>query len=174
MPFKSKLIVIDRGWNKIMRELKRTDKSYVKVGVQESAMHKPSSKGSQPTETTSMVAIAVANEFGVSTPSGSRSGFSTVRIPERSFFRSTTDEQKQHLIALKAKAIRDITSGRTTVKRQLNKIGLDLGGEIKKKIKDLRSPPNAQSTIDAKGSSNPLMDTGQLRAAIKSEVHVIG
>lgn len=173
MPFKSGLIVKDRGWNKIIRELKRTDKSYVKVGVQEGEMHKPSSKGSQPTKTTSMVTIAVANEFGVSTPSGSRSGFSTVGVPERSFIRSTTDEQKQHLIALKAKAIRDITSGKTTVRRQLKKIGTDLGGEIKKKIKNLRTPPNAASTIKAKGSSNPLMDTGQLRASIRHQVHVI-
>ena len=173
MLFKSKLLVIDRGWNKIMRELKRTDKSYVKVGVQQDKMHKPSSKGSQPTETTDMVTIAVANEFGVDTPSGSRSGFSTVRIPERSFIRSTTDEQKQHLIALKAKAIRDIASGKTTVKRQLNRIGTDLSGEIKKKIKNLETPPNAQSTIDAKGSSNPLMDTGQLRKSIRHQVHVI-
>ncbi len=163
MPFKPGLIVIDRGWDKIMRELKRTDKSFVKVGVQAGTMHKPSSKGSQPTETTNMVIVAVANEFG--TKQG---------IPERSFIRSTTDEQKQNLIALKTKAIKDITFGKTTVKRELKTIGIYLGGEIKKKIKNLRTPPNSPVTIARKGSSNPLMDTGQLRASIRSKVHVIG
>ena len=167
-------LVIDRGWNNIMRELKLTDRSYVKVGVQAGEMHKPSSKGSKPKDTTDMVKIAVANEFGVSTASGSRSGFSTVNIPERSFLRSTTDEQQRNLGIMKAQAIRKITSGKTTVRRELKTIGLHLEGEIQKKIKNLRTPPNSAVTILRKGSSNPLMDTGQLRASIKSVVHLVG
>ena len=161
MAFKPGFIVIDRGCDKIMRQLKLTDKSYVKVGVQAGAEHKPSSKGSKPKDTTDMVAIAVANEFG------------TKGIPERSFLRSTTDEQQRELIVLKVEAIRRITIGRTTVKKQLDKIGLYLGSKVQNKIKDLRTPPNALSTVRAKGSSSPLVDTGQLRASIRHVVHVI-
>jgi len=162
MVFNSRLMVIDRGWNRIMRELKRTDKSFVKVGVQAGTMHNPSSKGSKPKDTTDMVKIAIANEFGTKT------------IPERSFLRSTTDDQQRNLGVMKAQAVRKITAGKTNVKRELKTIGTYLGGEVKKKIKNLRTPPNSPVTIARKGSSNPLMDTNQLRASIRHEVHVIG
>ena len=162
MPLNSRLMVVDRGWNKIMRELKLTDRSYVKVGVQAGEMHKPSSKGSKPKDTTDMVKIAVTNEFG------------SVGVPERSFLRSTTDEQQRNLGIMKAEAIRKITTGRTSVKRELKTIGLHLEGEVKKKIKNLRTPPNSLATIARKGSSNPLIDTNQLRDSIKSVVHLVG
>jgi hypothetical protein len=51
-----------------------------------------------------------------------------------------------------------------------NKIASTLGavgqGDVQKAIVDLKSPPNAQSTIDAKGSSNPLIDTGHMRQSV--------
>ena len=162
MPLNSRLMVIDRGWNKIMRELKLVGNSYVKVGVQQGEEHKPSSKGSKPKDTTDMVKIAVTNEFG------------SVGVPERSFLRSTTDEQQRNLGIMKAEAIRKITTGRTSVKRELKTIGLHLEGEVKKKIKNLRTPPNSLATIARKGSSNPLIDTNQLRDSIKSVVHLVG
>ena len=75
---------------------------------------------------------------------------------------------------MKAQAIKDITTGRSTVRRELKTIGMYLSGEVQKKIKNLRTPSNSAVTILRKGSSNPLMDTGQLRASIKSVVHLVG
>jgi hypothetical protein len=40
-------------------------------------------------------------------------------------------------------------------------------GHVKQEITDLRTPPNAESTIRAKGSDNPLIDTGALRQSIR-------
>jgi hypothetical protein len=41
--------------------------------------------------------------------------------------------------------------------------------DVRKAIRDLDSPPNAESTIKAKGSSNPLIDTGQMINSIRWE-----
>ena len=54
--------------------------------------------------------------------------------------------------------------------RKLKLIGLEQEAETKKTLTDLRTPPNAPSTIKAKGSSNPLIDTGELRSKISSTV----
>ena len=39
--------------------------------------------------------------------------------------------------------------------------------DVQQAIVQLKSPPNAQSTIDKKKSDNPLIDTGQLVSSIR-------
>ena len=60
----AKTITIDRGWNKLLINMEQLATGYTKVGVQQGEKHKPSSKGSRPTETSDMVKVAAANEFG--------------------------------------------------------------------------------------------------------------
>ena len=43
-----------------------------------------------------------------------------------------------------------------------SKIGLQMSSIIKERIRDIRTPVNAPSTIAKKGSSNPLIDSGEL------------
>lgn len=38
--------------------------------------------------------------------------------------------------------------------------------KVQQYMTQLKTPPNAQSTIDKKGSSNPLIDTGELRQSV--------
>ncbi len=52
----------------------------------------------------------------------------------------------------------------------LDLIGSTAVGRIQEFAIDLRDPPNAQATIDAKGSSNPLVDTGQMVGSIDYKV----
>lgn len=55
-------------------------------------------------------------------------------------------------------------------RRIMARVGVAAEGAIKQYITDLDSPPNKPSTIRRKGSSNPLIDTGNMRASVTSKV----
>ncbi len=103
--------------------------------------------------------IGFAHEFGTST------------IPERSFIRATTKEKRGEIIKLQAKLLKKVQSGEMKVDQALGLIGSFVAGLISKKIVDIKSPPNSPKTIKEKGSSNPLVDTGQLKNSITWEVN---
>ena len=44
-------------------------------------------------------------------------------------------------------------------------------GAVQQYMTDLKEPPNAKSTIKQKGSSNPLIDTGALRASVTYKIN---
>lgn len=52
----------------------------------------------------------------------------------------------------------------------LDTIGVVAVGAVKVYMTELKSPPNAASTIRKKGSSNPLIDTGAMRASVTHKV----
>lgn len=51
-----------------------------------------------------------------------------------------------------------------------NLLGVVIKNDIQEEITELRTPPNKASTIKAKKSSNPLIDTGFLRRSIDYKV----
>lgn len=106
------------------------------------------------------VLVASVNEFGSSDG----------RIPERSFLRSTVDEKAQEYSALLAKLVGQAVDGKITPTQALDRLGLTVERDVKRKIVDLKEPPNAERTIEQKKSSNPLIDTGQLRQSITYEI----
>lgn len=55
-------------------------------------------------------------------------------------------------------------------KRIMARVGVEAEGAIKQYITDLDSPPNKPATIRRKGSSNPLIDTGNMRESVTSAV----
>ena len=48
----------------------------------------------------------------------------------------------------------------------LQQVGVTAVGYVQQYMTDLSEPPNAASTIKAKGSANPLIDTGLLRQSV--------
>lgn len=52
----------------------------------------------------------------------------------------------------------------------LNQVGAIAVGATQEYITNLRTPPNAPSTIEKKGSDNPLIDTGSMRASVTWKV----
>lgn len=60
-----------------------------------------------------------------------------------------------------------VLSGQMEMRMLLEQMGQLAEGHVKQEITDLRSPPNAASTIANKGSDNPLIDTGALRQSIR-------
>lgn len=148
---------IDRGWRNFKLELGNIDKSFTKVGVQQGTIHK--SKAGE-VGLSDMVVIAAANEFGTRT------------IPSRPFMRRAFQRNLTKLNDLIGSTYGSVITGRLSTRRGLAIIGEFMTSEIKREITILRRPPNAPATIARKGSSNPLIDTGQLRASI-AHVEVI-
>lgn len=77
------------------------------------------------------------------------------------------------LIPGATKAIEAITDvvverlrGDADMAQALDAIGAVTAGEVQQYMTDLKTPPNAPYTIEQKGSSNPLIDTGALRASV--------
>lgn len=95
-------------------------------------------------------------------------------IPERSFLRKTFDEKRTPLRDVQKRALSRVIAGKITVEEGLSIIGQWFQREVQRTITDTYSPPNAPSTIAKKGSSHPLIDTGEMRQAIAYEVNLKG
>jgi hypothetical protein len=130
----------------------------VDVGVIDAGEHEDSE--------VTVAQIATWNEFGTETEEG------LVHVPERSFMRSTIREKKKDIIALQKRLLVQIRMGKFTVDQALGILGEFAADKIRRKIVDLKIPPNAAQTIAKKGSSNPLIGiTTQLKNSITYEVN---
>ena len=115
-----------------------------------------------------LASLAAVHEFGTDKAGPGRN----MVIPERSFLRSTVDAQKEAIADRMEGAVVKVLDGSSDVDRELGILGEMVAGAIKQAIADrtIGGPANAQATIDAKGSSTPLVDNGRLRQSIDSEV----
>lgn len=86
----------------------------------------------------------------------------SVKIPERSFLRAGHDQYIGEVAKKTERAIKAWASGNLSDEQMLDLIGQQLATKIKKFARDLSDPPNAGATTETKGSSNPLVDTGQM------------
>ena len=143
---------VDRGYRRILRSMGATRSAKVYVGVRQ---------GKTTEDGQSLALVAAANEFG--TADG--------RIPERSFLRSTVEENRRRYgDILRDSVIKVAVLGVSTVDRELNRLGARAAGDVQEKIRSIDTPPNAPSTIARKGTDNPLIETGRLRQSIDWEV----
>lgn len=90
-------------------------------------------------------------------------------IPERSFLRTGHDENADRVMKQTERAICQVIDGKMSVDTMLDLCGEQFATAIKKRIRDVSSPPNHPYTIEQKGSSNPLVDTSNLIEAISWE-----
>lgn len=91
-------------------------------------------------------------------------------IPERAFLRGGFDEYAEDVIDSAEPLMADVIGGTMSVDQLSELIGLMLSSKIKEFAVDLKSPPNSSMTIERKGSSNPLVDTGDMIGSITYEV----
>lgn len=85
-----------------------------------------------------------------------------IKIPERSFLRSGHDKEIDGVMDKANMAVMQVLSGRMSEKQFLDMIGQMLATKIKDYARDLDNPPNHPYTTEQKGSSNPLVDTGNM------------
>lgn len=89
-----------------------------------------------------------------------------VVIPERSFLRTGYDENHDRIIKQTERALGRVIAGDMSIDNMLDLYGEQMAGAIKTKIRNISTPPNSSATILAKGSSNPLIDTGGLLESV--------
>jgi hypothetical protein len=186
---KSKVIDRDLGWKRIKREIaKARKKPHVAVGIfgsKASADH-----GGQPN-----IDVAATHEFGMTLnhPGGTayfvRDGKAVfvsneaaagkdlprtkphkIDIPQRSFIKGTVDARKRMIVAFTRNVADQVLQGKMTTAKALEMLGIFVQGQIRARISRGISPPLKAATIRQKGSSKPLIDTGQLRGSVDYDV----
>lgn len=117
------------------------------------------------------ISKAVWNEFG--TRGGASGGGWGGPIPERPFMRNAMRDNRGKYRAAMHKAAKTIFRAAAfgcdpaTVKRAaLSKLGIMAQGDIQAEITSLSSPPNSPVTVAVKGSSKPLIDSGEMRNSV--------
>lgn len=152
--------IIDHGWSRIMRSFREIDRTFTKVGLPDSASVGHGFRqgsGHEPAEDMSeIIIVGAVHEFGAP-----RKG-----IPARPFIRPSYDKNKSDLQRIKAHELGLVIDGKKTVKGGLAVIGEWLTNKTKQYLTLLKVPPLKPLTIARKKSSNPLIDTGQLRNSI--------
>lgn len=145
------------AWGELVRRVAAMDSWAVKVGVLKSG------GGDQPTEggEITMIGLAITHEFGLG-------------VPERSFLRASIRERIADVRDVQIKLVRRIYAGEIEAPDALEILGAFLVGVVQDFI--VNHPLDgdwalAPSTIEAKGSDRPLVDTGRLLQSITFEVY---
>ena len=141
---------IDLNAKKIIQELQEnikglTSKATLNVGFFESSRY---------TEGAYVAQVARIQEYG------------SLKIPPRPFFRNAIDNNMQKWLDFLGRDLVNTNNAETSY----NRLGEVARGDIVESITQLDAPPNAPKTIVRKGSSNPLIDTGFLRANVTFKV----
>lgn len=93
-----------------------------------------------------------------------------ITIPERAFLRNGYDENKNAVIDIAEDLLVDVLGGTMSADQLFEAIGLEMKSRIQDYARDLNNPPNHPYTVDRKGSSNPLVDSGDMIGAISYKV----
>jgi len=148
-----------KQFDQMIKNIEQFENSYVLIGFQEGSVTKSQVKGNRRKEPgKSMAQIASDNEYG------------TRSVPQRSFMRTSFDENRDLLVRVINAEYDKVVQGTSTVKKSLNAIGL-LGVDlVQQKIRSIYVPPNSARTIAIKKSSKPLIDFGQMIQSVRHKV----
>lgn len=132
-----------------------------------------------------MLMIANVHEFGCSIPvTDKMRGFlaynynvhlkrdtKVIKIPERSFIRSSYDNKSSEVHDKGEDLLAEVVKGNMSARAFYELLGQTCADTIREyMVNEVNSPANSSLTIANKGSSNPLVDSGQLAAAITYEI----
>jgi hypothetical protein len=163
----AKVKVIDRGLNRIIRQTNKAGRLKIKVGIQGSEGQAVEHEGAGLTN----AQLGVIHEFGTKGVSLGRSGAETGGIPERSFIRSTFDREVKKWQNLMIRSAKEIYGpNRPNIRKVLGLVGEKAVADIRQTINKGIPPELMPETVERKGSSKPLIDTGQLKASITYKV----
>lgn len=139
----------DKGYAKMIANLDATGKLAITVGIH-------SEEGEGDHDGRSIVDIAEANEFGLG-------------VPARPFVSGWADNYPDPVGEMRDEAAAALKAGVSPTKR-LDALAQVWAGDMQAEISAGIDPENAESTIERKGSSTPLIDTGILRSSIRGKV----
>lgn len=140
----------DRGYEAMTKAIFGLQRPQVGVGIFEAGGQAPAGRG------VTLIEVAVWNEFG--TEDG--------HVPGRSFLRAWFDENVDLAKETLTKLLQAVIAGKLSKENALNQFGLWLQAQVQARIARGIPPENRPSTVRKKGSSKPLVNTGQLRSSI--------
>lgn len=147
---------VDRGYAKLAELLRNTGKGLeVTVGLHAEEGGEPAASGGL-----TMVEVAELNEFG--SPGG--------LIPARPAITGWADENETKAQGEIGTALRESLAKRTPALQRVEQLAQVYAGQIQQRIAGGIPPENKKSTVDKKGSSTPLVDTGAFRSSILGRV----
>ncbi|HEY4723550.1 MAG TPA: hypothetical protein VII92_16975 [Anaerolineae bacterium] len=143
------MTIVEKGkerFARVMRELGTFRGYTIKVGYQDN--------GETSDDGTPTVAIAIFNEFGTSDG----------KIPPRPFLSSAIDSAHDEIRERFKVELDSILADERSAIQAAKRLGIFGVQLVKQRIRDSTSwaEPNADTTIDRKGSSKPLVDTGEM------------
>ena len=127
--------------DKILKDIARLDGTVVSAGVMDS---KNATK-------------AAINEYGTS------------KIPQRPFMRTAVSRHGKSWGEKSAKSVQSVIKG-MPISQVTELVGMQMKSDISSTLTNGPWTPNSVVTIAKKGSSRPLIDTGELRASITYKV----
>jgi len=161
-----KVIEIDRGWNRIQRELKQLKNSYTSIGYMSGMSRKLverayiNENGAKIRVTKKMRGWWLYN-FGVMLKK------SILIIPKRPFMKMTFDKNKNLIVSKVAKEYDYILIGVNNTRKSLSRLGEWYTGQMKLTMTNGNFTANSAATVKKKKSSKPLIDSGEMRNSIQ-------
>ena len=146
---------IDMGLGKILAEIEKARVASIQVGLVGEKAETPTSDGRL-----TLAEAGVINEFGSSDG----------HVPRRSFLRDPIHREEPLVIAELAQAAHDIALLRATAEVAYDKVGRRMALVVADAIVDGIPPANADATVEKKGFDEPLIDTGDMLAAVGHRV----
>ena len=104
-----------------------------------------------------VASVAYQNEYGIG-------------VPERPFMHITNARERRNWVKLAGQIVAGQARGAEAQERGVRRLGLVMIRDFKRTIRDGVSPPNSPATIAMKGSSKPLIDTGQMINSIRADI----
>ena len=148
--------VIDRGAAKLLVAARAlTGRKRVRVGVLADAPKEGAEDSGL-----SLLEVAAVHEFGAP----------EAGIPQRSFIRATVDARAGDIEKVQKAVAARALSGAITPDQALDQIGAKVASFMQATINNGIAPALAEETVERKGSSKPLVDTGQLKSSITWQV----
>lgn len=146
----------DNGLLSRITSVARSATSKIEVGYFGNQMHRPSiTSGS--TGSISIKDLAAIHELGLG-------------VPKRAFVGPALKKNRVKYIKYIGKQLTPIIRRRQTMNAAWQTVGIMAVADIQEYMITAKFTPLAQSTIKRKGSSKPLIDTGQMRQAITYRV----
>ena len=153
----SGVLDIDLGFESALTRIERMDNVGVKVGILgSSGDHRVKGSGGPQT----VAEVAAHHEFGAP----------EAKIPQRSFLRAGIDGAQGEIGTAIEELTTKVIDGKMTPEVAAARLGLLGVRVVQKKLIDGPFVALSEKTIKAKGSSRPLIDTGQMRRSITHEV----
>lgn len=131
----------------------RTKPGGLKVGLVAGLGEHPNSEDGM-----TIVEVGAVNEFGAP------------GVPERPFLRTTIAQYHGEYASMIKQMLADIITGKKSFTQAVGILGVKAQADVVSTINNWDDPPNSPETIDRKGSSQPLVDTGIMKKSINWEV----